>query len=1134
MESIIEHQKHQQLSPAHLVLLKAEYTNYVLSNENQGFLSRKYGLLPKTPPLKQFAKTHKTWDEVVQMLPELFQSSKIRKHFHEMPLLSADKNDLPNQYLLRAATVLGLCAHAYFWLEPTKPKKLPDALTIPWQKVCQRLGRKSTFFSYSDLILYNWQLKNSQNINDRYFDNINLLVETIGMQAEQYYYGYQVEMTHIASPIVSAIVDAQDAVLTEDVNKLKNILANAAQIINKVTMSLRKISSNPYCDQTTDILVWSRSIAPLTLSIRKDNQEGPNWSATPLLHIIDAFISRTSYQSVYGQEQLYYQNEHNSLHIKNFIQAITKISVRDYIIKTNDNELINLFNQFVESYTGKNGLLNIHRHKMYAFIRPAFKIGNFITTDNTKASNPLISKEWQIIDMGFKKAIEERYHSVIPISNQFKITSKTLYKNTVKEISIKVGNKGITYNVGDHIALFPTNVESTIQEICALFEIDSNYPIALNATWRDYIQLKANTSVPIYTITLKEFLRFAKLSPLQRETLQKIYKITKIKHFQEILANYKEDTYDFSNILETLKSSGFDLKRFCEAKPWDKENLSQLLQPETQRLYAIASYHHINQSFDSINLLVAPLQYKTSDFNYETKGKKGVFSKMISQSDTDPEKYIDMNVVPHYFNFASISKETPIIMIASDTGVSPFKGLLQYRNHHNAKDNWLLYTAHQPENFYYQDTFAASVGNQSLKLDVAFSKQGAKPQLIKKDDRFSFQFKKDDPKTMTQLMQKETVTKDLLDWFIKKKACILICGAPKFVSNIYSILLSILENHFNSKQKAFVYLAKAAANTRFLIEVHTPFSPKTQLLKGEYQYLYLSEIAKHNNKKDGYWCIVQDEIYDLTDFMHFHPGGMVTIQSVAGTDATDIFETIEHHQNPSIQATLSMYKLGGIRIPNFKNQWSITVSEKKFTVLTYEMLYQLACQYLILLTEIKNMLQLDLTHYHQNKDLYPNLSKKYEHSALTIKNFLDISLPVILGSQLITLWKDIIFVTRSSLNMEKFPKDISRLFSNIQKNGLFKIPEVLLSVSAQIASNKTQDINTKVQKIPSTYITQLLNWLTSFRKEVIQFVAILEQENINFIHNEEVILIFDNLSNYINQIEHTLMQQYNELLFIPI
>lgn len=56
-----------------------------------------------------------------------------------------------------------------------------------------------------------------------------------------------------------------------------------------------------------------------------------------------------------------------------------------------------------------------------------------------------------------------------------------------------------------------------------------------------------------------------------------------------------------------------------------------------------------------------------------------------------------------------------------------------------------------------------------------------------------------------------------------------------------------------------------------------------------------AEIAKHNTE-DSLWCIIDHQVYDLTDFVDAHPGGAVVLAQVAGQDATSDFYNLHRQE----------------------------------------------------------------------------------------------------------------------------------------------------------------------------------------------------------------------------------------------
>ncbi|EFC50638.1 predicted protein [Naegleria gruberi] len=53
-----------------------------------------------------------------------------------------------------------------------------------------------------------------------------------------------------------------------------------------------------------------------------------------------------------------------------------------------------------------------------------------------------------------------------------------------------------------------------------------------------------------------------------------------------------------------------------------------------------------------------------------------------------------------------------------------------------------------------------------------------------------------------------------------------------------------------------------------------------------------SEIVKHNTRSDA-WVILRGYVYDITDFLLHHPGGVDILDEILGKDCTKLFD--EYH-----------------------------------------------------------------------------------------------------------------------------------------------------------------------------------------------------------------------------------------------
>lgn len=55
----------------------------------------------------------------------------------------------------------------------------------------------------------------------------------------------------------------------------------------------------------------------------------------------------------------------------------------------------------------------------------------------------------------------------------------------------------------------------------------------------------------------------------------------------------------------------------------------------------------------------------------------------------------------------------------------------------------------------------------------------------------------------------------------------------------------------------------------------------------------LKEVASHCHV-DSCWMVINDKVYDLTDFIEYHPGGYEIMLEYGGADATNAFNEKPH------------------------------------------------------------------------------------------------------------------------------------------------------------------------------------------------------------------------------------------------
>jgi len=70
------------------------------------------------------------------------------------------------------------------------------------------------------------------------------------------------------------------------------------------------------------------------------------------------------------------------------------------------------------------------------------------------------------------------------------------------------------------------------------------------------------------------------------------------------------------------------------------------------------------------------------------------------------------------------------------------------------------------------------------------------------------------------------------------------------------------------------------------------YSSKAEFIDGK-RYYSREEVGKHDRATDG-WIVVDDKVYNVTNWIPYHPGGEKVLLDVLGRDATRAFKRIGH------------------------------------------------------------------------------------------------------------------------------------------------------------------------------------------------------------------------------------------------
>ena len=382
-------------------------------------------------------ESHAAWDNAAAALPSAWRAGTIRSLIEAIPLLAADEASLPAMYLPRAASLLAFFAHGFFHFSGASA--LPgDNVLSPWSVVSSRLGRRSNYLHVDDQIMANWQVCDEEMQGrlrlaaERAHERLDhagskggsyssarqptvweeagwgphdlLKIEMLtpffggraGGVASEENFLMTITLMHIVSaPLVELTVRAQEAAMADDRLALLELISEITAVIEQTTEAFMQIHANEHAPTYVDPVQWSHTVAVFPLPIPPEpDSAAASGLMVPVFHLLDCFIGRVMYQSMFGS--IGQRERHRSMppNILNFLGAISRVSVRDYIQQAADPLLVSKWNVMVDSYCGERGFLGVHAFKAAGYLEAAVKVGR-VSTIGTEEESAEIDDDWR-------------------------------------------------------------------------------------------------------------------------------------------------------------------------------------------------------------------------------------------------------------------------------------------------------------------------------------------------------------------------------------------------------------------------------------------------------------------------------------------------------------------------------------------------------------------------------------------------------------------------------------------------------------------------------------------------------------------------------------------------------------------
>ena len=347
-----------------------------------------------------------------------------------------------------------------------------------------------------------------------------------------------------------------------------------------------------------------------------------------------------------------------------------------------------------------------------------------------------------------------------------------------RHFEVDLTGSGLTYVVGDSMAIYPSNDPQLVDEIIKA------------------IAAKGDEMVPGSSK--------GQLLPL-REALSKEYRITQVTpKFLKAIAQrasgaplinellHPDRKADLDNYVWGLEVIDFLLEhRSVRFTPEEFVGLLAKLQP---RLYSVAS--SLKAFLDQVHFIIDVVRY-------ESHGRKrsGVCSSFIAErADNSP-----VPLFPTTSKFRMPEDgNTPMIMVGPGTGIAPFRAFLQERKAVGAKGkSWLFFGSQQEKcDYFYKDEFAALKSEGYLtRIDCAFSRD-------------------QEHKVYVQHRMQEN-SAEIWKW-LDQGAHFFVCGdAKRMAKDVDAVLRQIVEKEGGMEgEKANEYIEKMKTEKRYKRDVY--------------------------------------------------------------------------------------------------------------------------------------------------------------------------------------------------------------------------------------------------------------------------------------------------------------------------
>ena len=316
-------------------------------------ISKKTGFVPEKPVPKIAGLYFSKWEYIAEHLPELLKRKKLRAAVDELPETEFSSNTLhsDNEWR-RAYAILSFISQAYIWEggESGAITELPAKIAVPWHATSQYIGVPPAA-TYAATIFFNYSMKVAANGLDS--SNLKAALTFTGTEDESWFYMIHVLSEFAAVPGLVAIESGLKAMASNDDEKLmKNLRSMHESIIAmKNTLTRMYEQSDPKFYYNTLRYFFGCPEGGLIFSGVSDERKtyrggsGAQDTAIPAFGVFLGIKHNEKERALLEDFKKYMPPKH-----REFLEVLSRQpSVRDYVLKSANTELLKRYNEVVDA-----------------------------------------------------------------------------------------------------------------------------------------------------------------------------------------------------------------------------------------------------------------------------------------------------------------------------------------------------------------------------------------------------------------------------------------------------------------------------------------------------------------------------------------------------------------------------------------------------------------------------------------------------------------------------------------------------------------------------------------------------------------------------------------------------------------